>query len=63
MTKEELTKIFNKKSDCQALISNHKDGWSLVKQVDAMTKDSFVKTIIELLENKKATINNNIKKL
>ncbi len=51
MTKTELIKIFEKESDCQALISNRSDGWTLVKQIDAMSQEKFVKIFMELFKN------------
>jgi len=57
MTKKQIIKIFKKESDCKALISNRSDGWTLVKQIDAMSQESFVKIFIELFKtNKSSTI-------
>ena len=51
MNKVDLIKIFEEKRDCQALISNRYQGWTSVQQVDAMTKESFVKATNEIINN------------
>jgi len=45
-----IDKIFKKAKDCHALVSNRNDGWTSVKQIDAMSKESFIKATEDILK-------------
>ena len=45
-----INKIFKHEKDCHAFVSDHNDGWTFVKQIDAMSKESFNRAIEEILK-------------
>ena len=48
-----INKIFKHEKDCHAFVSDHNDGWTFVKQIDAISKEGFNRAVEEILKESK----------